>query len=151
MRCLGWGEMGSFSSSGLLSHLQPQGLPCHYLSIPWPGGNQFHVLWATSESYMFSSGEKCINIEEQDPKSHLRSLKVNQASVILTIWIRFRFNSGLLCLFDVWHWVSHFTFLSFHLLNCKIDISILNWFYNPRACKEFMVYRCLSSTSLLCP
>lgn len=75
---------------------QPWVLPCHYSSVPWLEANQFPVLWATSEHCMISSREKCIKVKNKNPKSCLRSLKVNQAEVILTIGIRLMFESGLL-------------------------------------------------------
>ena len=118
VRCLTseneWGVWGGerwapFPTCALLSHPQHQGLLC-YSSVPWLGANQFHALWATSESCTFSSGEKCIKVKSKNPKSHLRSLKVNQAWVLLTIWIRSGFESELLYLFAVWHWVSPLPF-----------------------------------------
>lgn len=79
-----WGVWGGerwapFPSPGLLSHPQHQGLPCYYSSVPWLGANQFHAARDTSESCTFSSGEKCIKVNSKNRRSHLRSLKVNQA------------------------------------------------------------------------
>lgn len=79
-----WGVWGGerwapFPSPGLLSHPQHQGLPCYYSSVPWLGANQFHAARDTSESCTFSSGEKCIKVKSKNRRSHLRSLKVNQA------------------------------------------------------------------------
>lgn len=75
-----WGVRGRerwapFPSSGLLSHLQPWMLPWHYSSVPWPGTNQFYVLWATSGNCMISSRENCFNVKNKNAKSHLAITK----------------------------------------------------------------------------
>lgn len=99
-----WGVWGGerwalFPSAGLLSHPQLWGLPCCYSSVPWLGANQFQALWATTGRCTFRSGEKCIQVKSRKSESHLRSLKVNQALVILTIGIRSRFESEFLYFF----------------------------------------------------